>query len=188
MVMCYNRDMKKALTRIVAGVVVMMGVVATSAMAGFATTWAEGETVTLTDSQKNSIVQNCDVIHEQLVNLQHMDSRTRVYLGRYYETILTDYVTPLNVWLVANSMANAGLIDNQNSFTTTRGKFVSDYIVYQKELEALVGMDCKVDATKFYDKLVMVRKAREVVEKDTTEMRKLMDEQMELVEKLKESL
>ncbi|MBR3386201.1 hypothetical protein IKG68_01350 [Candidatus Saccharibacteria bacterium] len=174
--------------KILMGIMTVVVAVASVVLGCAATVRAEGETATLSETQKNNIVQNCEAIHEKLVNVQHMDSRTRVYLGRYYETILTEYVMPLNMWLVANSMANAELIENQNSFTTMRSEFVSDYIAYQKELELLVGMDCTKDAERFYDKLVTVRKSRAVVEEDTVKMRKLMDTQVELVNKLKEGL
>ena len=146
------------------------------------------ETTEITDEQKNNIVANCDNIHNTLVVLQHNDSRTRVYLGRYYETISTDFITPLNVWLVGHNMSNAELVENQNDFAAERNNFVGEYITYQKALEDLVATDCKAEPAKFYDKLTNVRKLRAVVEKDVKKIRELMNEQVKLVTTLRETL
>lgn len=150
---------------------------------------AESEgTAEITDEQRENIVTKCNDIQNTLVILQHNDSRARVYLGRYYETILTDFITPLNVWLVGHNMSNANLVENQNDFAVGRNNFVGEYIVYQKALEDLVVTDCKAEPAKFYDKLVNVRKMRSNVEKDVKTMRELMDEQTGLVTKLRETI
>ncbi len=144
--------------------------------------------VELTEEKKTDIVSNCSQIHESLVTLQHNDSRARVYLGRYFEIILTDYITPLNVWLVGHSKSSAGLVENQNNFTEGRRKFINDYITYQKGLEELVAIDCKVEPVRFYEKLENVRGERALVAKDVVALRKLMDEQVKLVTTLKEKI
>ena len=69
----------------------------------------------ISESQKTVIVDNCDKIKETLTTVQHQDSRTRVYLGRYYETILTNFITPLNLRLVENNISDPKLLDNQTN-------------------------------------------------------------------------
>ena len=140
------------------------------------------------EARFSNIAKNCEKIRESLVNVQHSDSRARVYLGRYYETMLSKFITPLNVWLVGRNKSSAGLIENQNSFAETRGKFVSDYIAYQKELEELVAVNCKAEPEKFDTKLTSVRQARAKVASEVAKLRKLMDEQVKLVTKMKEGL
>lgn len=142
----------------------------------------------ISDAQKSAIVDHCAAIQSDLKNLQHIDSRTRVYLGRYYESILTSFITPLNVRLVENTLSNDNLINNQNSFAKTRTNFIIDYIEYQKTLESLVGVDCKTEPERFYRKLTDVRKRRQIVADDATKMHDLMLKQVNLVEKLKEKL
>ena len=142
----------------------------------------------ISEGQEQKIQQNCEKIHEQLVNLQHNDSRTRVYLGRYYETVLTDYITPLNVWLVSNNKSDTGLIENQNNFTLMRASFVSDYVSYQKELEELVATDCESEPGQFYEKLEKVREKRATVAAEVARLRRLMEKQVTMVTSLREGL
>lgn len=134
------------------------------------------------------IQKNCEEIHDQLVTLQHEDSRTRVNLGRYYETILTDFIKPMNLWLVNNNLSSASLVENQNNFVARRTRFINDYIVYQKELEGLVGVDCKAEPEKFYERLSSVREKRAAVARDVVKMRELAGEQVKLVTALKEKV
>ena len=137
--------------------------------------------VEISESQEIAIIAKCNAIREDLKVLQHNDSRARVYLGRYYETILTKYITPLNVRLVENTLPNSSLLTNQTDFTTTRANFVNDYIEYQKSLEELVSIDCKAEPIRFYAKLVDTREKRKKVAKDVTKARKLLSEHYNLV-------
>ena len=142
----------------------------------------------LSSVQKTSIIDNCSAIKDSLHAVQREDSRIRVYLGRYYESILTKFVTPLNVRLVENSISDTALIANQEQFVDRRTVFISDYIVYQQALEDLVSTDCKSEPQKFYDKLVITREKRETVNQDVAKMRELTNRQVKLVTKLKDEL
>lgn len=143
------------------------------------------EAYSIAETQETAIRERCDTIHDELKVLQRSDSRSRVYLGRYYETILTKFITPLNVRLVENSLSSAELIDNQNDFSKIRTNFVIDYVEYQKELEELVTVDCKAEPGRFYEKLVDVRAKRAMVEDDTVKLRSLAGRHIELVRGLK---
>lgn len=185
----YNGDMKK----IVAMILVMMGVISLMMCGGASVVKAvEGEvngenengSVNLTEEKEAAIMGRCDSIKVALSNLRHNDSRTRVYLGRYYETILTRFIRPLNVRLVENNSSNVGLIENQNDFTTNKLKFANDFIIYSQAMEELTTMDCKNEPMSFYQKLTEVRRKRAVVETDTKKMRELMGVQVELVKEL----
>ena len=145
-------------------------------------------TLAISKVQEDAIVGHCDAIHEDLKNLQHADSRIRVYLGRDYETILSKYIVPLNMRLVENNLLTNQLIDNRTNYEKTRLNFTIDYVEYQKGLEDLVVADCKKDAKGFYDKLVKVRQKRDIVSKDVVKMRKLMTEHVGLVRDVEESL
>lgn len=142
----------------------------------------------VSEGQKMAISENCDKIKETLRTVQHQDSRTRVYLGRYYETILSKYITPLNVRLVENTMINSDLMDNQDGFSRTRNSFIIDFIEYQKGLEDLVATDCKTEPENFYNKLVKVRERRKVVESDTVVLKELIMTQLNLVKGLRKQL
>lgn len=140
------------------------------------------------ENQKTAISEGCEKIRESLKTVQHQDSRTRVYLGRYYETVISKYITPLNVRLVENNLFDGGLMDNQDSFSKTRNNFIIDFIEYQKGLEDLVATDCKSEPEGFYNKLVKVREQRKLVEKDTVLLKELMMTQLKLVNELKERI
>lgn len=142
----------------------------------------------ISDEQIAVIKENCDTIKEDLKNVQHADSRTRVYLGRHYETVLSKFITPLNMRLVENNLSDTDLISNQNDFTKAKNTFAIDYVEYQKTLEELTSVDCKAEPSKFYDGLVKVRSKRKIVANDVLTLRKLASDQVKLVTKLKEGL
>ncbi len=144
--------------------------------------------IAITSSQKNAIKDHCSTIKENLVNLQHTDSRARVYLGRYFETILNKYIVPLNLRLVENNTSDSELMENQSNFSTMREKFINDYIDYQKDLENLVAINCADEPEKFYEKLVSTRGKRKVVSQDVVKLKTLAGKQMNLVKSLKEKM
>lgn len=142
----------------------------------------------ISDEQSKIIVDNCDSIQDDLKKVQKSDAKVRVYLGRYYETILNKFITPLNVRLVENNLSDNNLIDNQNSFANARASFVADFVEYQKALEELVGVNCKSESDKFYSKLEDTRKKRSTVKSDVVKLNKLASKQVELVKGLEEKL
>ena len=142
----------------------------------------------ISDEQKAIIKERCDTIKEDLKSVQHADSRTREYLGRHYETILSKFITPLNMRLVENNLTNSELIGNQDDFTKARKVFMIDYVEYQKALEELTGVDCKAEPGKFYNDLVKVRSKRMAVANDVLALRKLANDQLKLATDLKEKL
>ena len=142
----------------------------------------------ISDTQKNAISDHCSEIKDSLKSIQKTDARTRVYLGGYYENVLSDFIMPLNVRLVENNLSNAKLVENQNQVAETKTLFMNDYIGYQQNLEELIAMDCKIDAENFYNKLDKVRQKRKIVEQDTLKMRNLMSEHVKLANQLKGKL
>ena len=142
----------------------------------------------IAEEQGEAIVRRCDVIKDDLKKVQKEDAKVRVYLGGYYETILTKFITPLNVRLVENNLSSAGLVENQNDFAASKMVFANDFINYQQGLEELVGMDCKEKSEEFYNKLVTVRQKRKTMVQDVLKMRSLISEHVKLVEGLKGKL
>ena len=139
----------------------------------------------ITEGQSAAIVDQCDTIREELKKVQKEDARVRVYLGGYYETILTKFITPLNVRLVENNLSSADLVENQNDFAAVKALFVNDFVTYQQGLEELVGMDCKNKPAEFYEKLVKVRQKRKTMEQDVLKLRTLITSQINIVTRLR---
>ena len=144
----------------------------------------DGAETGLSESQRSAIVDHCDTFKNDLRNLQRLDSRVRVYLGRYYETILTKFVTPLNLRLVENNLSDVKLIENQTNLVAKRSEFVDDFTKYSQTLEELIGIDCKTEPERFYERLVVTRERRVKVNKDVKRMRDLTGEQVTLVKGL----
>ena len=142
----------------------------------------------ISEEQKTAIVENCEVIRDNLKNVQRIDARARVFLGSHYETVLAKFMTPLNVRLVENNMSNTSLIENQSMFATTKVAFVNDFVSYQQELEALVAMNCRAEPENFYKRLQLVREKRKIVAGDLAKMRELTLKNIELTQRLKRKL
>lgn len=149
---------------------------------------AVGRVGAISEGQKTAIVDHCEAIKEDLKKVQRADARARVYIGGRYETILTDFVMPMNVWLVEKNMSRTELIESQNAISEGKMGFSNDYVDYQQGLEQLVGMNCRAEPEKFYDKLVRVRQKRKKVEQDMQKMTKLLDDYKAQVVKLKEAV
>lgn len=140
------------------------------------------------EGEKKIDAATCAKVKEDLVNLQHADSRARVYLGRYYETILNKYIVPLNMRLVENNVAEPTLVENQGQFKEMRQGFIDDYIAYQKDLEGLVGINCEENTSEFYSKLKDTRAKRQTMVQDITRLRSLIKKHVEAVAKLLEKI
>ena len=110
------------------------------------------------------------------------------FFGGHYETILAKFVVPLNVKLVENNISNVGLIENQNNLAKAKVAFSDDFIKYQQALEELITIDCKTEPEGFYEKLMVARRRRKVVEQDAATMRGIVSEHVELVNNLKGKL
>lgn len=142
----------------------------------------------LDDAQKTAISDNCALIKESLKNTQRADARARVFFGGKFETILSKFITPLNVKLVEKNITNLGLIENQSNFAAAKTTFSDNFIKYQQVLEELVGINCENEPDNFYKKLVEVRGYRKKVEQDITKVKKVILENIKLVTELKGNL
>lgn len=140
------------------------------------------------ENQNRAISEHCSSIKETLKEVQKDDSKIRVYLGGYYEIILTNFITPLNVRLVENNLSTAGLVENQNDFASAKSLFASDFINYQQNLEELIKVDCKDNPEDFYNKLVVVREKRKTMLQDVLKIRGLISQHVRLVERLKSKI
>ena len=147
-----------------------------------------GVAMAITDGQKDAIIDRCDSIKDDLKKVQKDDSRVRVYLGGRYETILSKFITPLNVRLVENNLSTTGLVENQNDFAATKALFADDFVNYQKGLEDLIGLDCKKNPEEFYKKLVSVREKRKIMVQDVLKMRNLISQHIKLVKRVMERM
>lgn len=148
--------------------------------------------VALSEAQRGIISQNCGSIQQSLRQLQVADSRTRVYLGSIYETILSDFMTPLATRVASNGLSlegyGADLVTQQSDFSVSRGSFSTSYIEYQRALEGLVNYNCQTDPDGFYERLETVREQRADLAALVAQIRTKLDTHKQTVRSFSEEL
>ncbi len=142
---------------------------------------------TLSQEKSDNIITNCDSIRDSLKKLQRTDSKTRVALGTSYQTIVNQYITPLNVRLVKNNRFDADLNDIQNNFAEARESFNRSFIIYSQQLESLLVADCHNNPQDFYNHLIATRNARKVVLDSTEKISNIINKHIEKVALLRTS-
>ena len=146
------------------------------------------EPANLSEDQRGAISQHCATTKQSLRTLQRTDARTRSYLGSAYESLLTNYITPLDLRLINSGQPNSNLINIHSEIIDTRKNFISEYTSYSQALEDLISTDCQSDPDNFYEKLVETRKRRAKVSSTTTTLRNLFSEHLTAVRHLRNSL
>jgi hypothetical protein len=141
----------------------------------------------LSEEKAENVRTNCSDIKDTLKRVQNSDRNTRVSLGRSYQQILSDFITPMNVRLVKVNRFDYNLNEIQNHFASAREQFNQDYIHYSQTLETLLATDCKSNPTDFYNKLIETREAREKVAKTIQDLEAIIDEHTEAIKGMKES-
>lgn len=142
----------------------------------------------LSDKKSSAITQFCPTTRQTLKSIQKSDAYTRSHLGHSYETLISDYLTPLNLALVKLNRPDSTLSKLQISFVSARAKFNEDYITYSKSLEELIAIDCASVPEIFYAKLESVRSLRQTVASDVASLNKIISSHKKAVESLKGSL
>ena len=108
-------------------------------------------------------------IVEKLKNLQKIDSRTRVFLGKQYEKLLTYYIMPLNIGFVKSNISATNLVDLQTQISSERESFNRMFVEYSQVLEGLITTSCD-DGDGFLDKITKVREKRQKLNGKVKEM------------------
>ena len=141
----------------------------------------------VSQTKLENIETNCHSIKTTLSRVKNTDKNSRLSLGRFYDLIENNFITPLNVRLVKNNSMDSKLMLSQNSFIEARSYFNHAYIAYSQELENLISTDCNSNPKSFYQKLEKTREKRKIVADSISEMKKLISEHIYLVENLKNS-
>ncbi len=134
------------------------------------------------------ISENCTFIKQALTQLQRADSRTRTYLGSSYETIANSFLSPINLRLVKNNRPAPELMNIQSEFSIAQTAFRNQYTSYMRNLESLIGTDCKAHPEEFATRLDVARNSRANLHESTTRLNQLISDQEAAVRKLQESL
>ncbi len=136
----------------------------------------------LSKNQAAAISQNCASIKQSLKHLQHADVRTRIFFGSSYQSILTNFMTPLNLRLVKDNQPNPALVQTQTDFGNSHHTFTKDYIAYSKKLEKLLTTDCRFHPQDFYNQLKSTRKSRAKLARSVQKTQSILENHLKIVE------
>ncbi len=148
----------------------------------FETAFADNE---INSEKLENIKMDCQSIKQTLKRIQNIDKNTRISIGRSYQSILSDFITPLNIRLVKNNISNGELSAIQSRFVDARETFNRDYIAYSQEFETLLNIDCKNEPENFYNQLVKTREKRAEVAASAKIVRGIITKHYNEVEALK---
>jgi len=142
----------------------------------------------LNDTERGNISMNCASIQTSLKNVQRNDSKTRVILGTNYQTLLSNYISPLNIRLIKNNLPDSTLISIQSETITSRNSFTNLFVTYSQHLESLISIDCKNQPDTFYSELENVRFLRSQLEESVNKVNIALSNHLKSVNQLREKL
>lgn len=142
----------------------------------------------LNDTERGNISMSCASIQTSLKNVQRNDSKTRVILGTNYQTLLSNYISPLNVRLIKNNLPDSTLISIQSEAITSRNSFTNLFVTYSQRLESLISIDCKNQPDTFYGELENVRFLRSQLEESVNKVNTALSNHLKTVNQLREKL
>lgn len=142
----------------------------------------------LNDTERGNISMSCASIQTSLKNIQRNDSKTRVILGTNYQTLLSNYISPLNVRLIKNNLPDSTLISIQSEAITSRNSFTNLFVTYSQRLESLISIDCKNQPDAFYSELENVRYLRSQLEESVNKVNTALSNHLKTVNQLREKL
>lgn len=142
----------------------------------------------LNDTERGNISMSCASIQTSLRNIQRNDSKTRVILGTNYQTLLSNYISPLNVRLIKNNLPDSTLISIQSETITSRNSFTNLFVTYSQRLESLISIDCKNQPDTFYSELENVRFLRSQLEESVNKVNIALSNHLKTVNQLREKL
>ena len=142
----------------------------------------------LNDTERGNISMSCASIQTSLKNIQRNDSKTRVILGTNYQTLLSNYISPLNVRLIKNNLPDSTLISIQSEAITSRNSFTNLFVTYSQRLESLISIDCINQPDTFYSELENVRFLRSQLEESVNKVNTALSNHLKTVNQLREKL
>ncbi len=142
----------------------------------------------LNDTERGNISMSCASIQTSLKNVQRNDSKTRVILGTNYQTLLSNYISPLNVRLIKNNLPDSTLISIQSETIASRNSFTNLFVTYSQRLESLISIDCKNQPDTFYSELENVRYLRSQLEESVNKVNTALSNHLKTVNQLREKL
>lgn len=130
----------------------------------------------LTTEQKQRISANCLSIKNSLNQLHASDALLRVNRGQLYEAIGTRLMNNFNTRLTSNSLDARGLLVVTTSYKNALDTFRADYQSYERQLSALIKIDCQAEPAEFHENLEDARLKRTKVHEGIVRLNQYIDD------------
>ncbi len=131
---------------------------------------------TLTDEQKQQIIDNCVSIKNSLSQLHASDALLRVNRGQIYESMAGKLMDRFNDRLGNNSLDNKAMLTITTNYRTQLTSFRTDYISYEKKLSEAMNINCTEKPTEFYNSVEDARTLRNTVHTDVIKLHQYIDD------------
>jgi hypothetical protein len=130
---------------------------------------------TMTDQQIQLIRENCTSAENTLNQLHSSDALLRVNMGEMYEAMSAKLMDGFNGRVSNNHFNNSSLVGVMNTYNSTLDTFRSDYMTYEQQLSAALGIDCIKEPVSFYDAVSSARTDRDTVHADIIKLNQNID-------------
>lgn len=132
----------------------------------------------------DKLQENCDTIRGVLRRLHTTDALLRVNAGQMYNGMSVRLMARLNSRLALNRVDSSNLVEITSQFEASRKEFVSNYSTYETALSNVIKTNCKTNAGKFYELLIIARDQRSKLAESVQDMHTSISDYQVAVEQL----
>lgn len=131
---------------------------------------------TLSDKQRQRIIDNCSTIKTTLNQLHASDALLRVNRGQIYESMSSNLMANFNARLNSNNHDIKGFQVVTNGYQGALNDFRSSYQQYERQLSAVIRIDCTKEPVAFHVALQDARSKREKVHDNVVRLHQYIDD------------
>lgn len=159
----------------------------TSFLGVFLVMTTSAQSTAITQNQYDLITSNCTTLKATLNQLHSSDALLRVNVGQTYESILTKLMKRFNERVANNNLNGDDLEVVAADFEAKLNNFRNDYVVYERQLSLVIGIDCQLEPQTFYNNLSMAQAYRSKLHQDVLDLNQLMDKYSVTIDAFKAS-
>lgn len=154
----------------------IIGVLATTLLSLTAIQPVSAQAVVLTQEQQQRIQANCTTIKNTVSQLHANDALLRVNRGQIYESMSTKLMERFNTRLSGNGLDSTGTVAVTNSYKSALETFRTDYQAYERQLSAVLRIDCTKQPSEFHAAIEDARAKRAKVYEDVLRLHRYIDD------------
>jgi hypothetical protein len=130
---------------------------------------------TMTEAHIEHIRSNCVSAKDSLNRLHTSDALLRVNAGQLYESLGAKLIASFNNRVAINKLDGTHLVNITTNYEQELTSFRQSYIVYERQLAAVIEIDCRKQPVTFYDAVAKVRAKRMAVYNNVTRLQGYID-------------